>query len=625
MIGARPTLRKSPASSGFWHRFRLTLWALLVIGTAAARPATAQLPESGAGNPPSGQGAGEGSPSGATGTTPAFPGAAPTTLPAPPGGGFGFPNPTSSPNSVNNEIPTLVSPPTLRLLGPRAGVVPLQAYNPEAPAILVQPTASIGETFTDNVNFVHSPRKFAAITNLSAGASVSIDTPRLQAVATGQGTGSLYVPRNNSSGIGSNNLNQIYGNLYANGLATVVPDALFVDFQSVVTQSSTLPGFGFQNLSTLPSNQQTQQFIFNASPYIRKSFDGLVDTELRYRFGSVNYGGNTTAVTTPGVPGLTNLSSAILNEGTFIAATGEDFQQALARFTADASDYNTTSTAQNTQVSAFSDLEYRFTPTIAALGRAGYQNLRYPFSPAATFAGATWLIGGRLGTAGPDQPAFVSLQYGKQQGVYGFTGAAQVNITPTMLLTASLVQGIAGQGQLFQSNLANSTLSPSGAIVNQFSGLPTAFYSPGLGLSNNVYRQHLFNVGVVDTIGPNSYSLFGFYNDQQSLTPPITPPTKSIGINFGYSRDIRPDLNGYASAGYVNSNNSPTSVTPVVTSTNNFSTINASLGINYVLSRGLTGSIVYTFTYQSTANFVVAGRTGDAIANQLQFLLSKTF
>jgi hypothetical protein len=390
-----------------------------------------------------------------------------------------------------------------------------------------------------------------------------------------------------------------------------------------------LPGFGFQNLSTLPRNQQTQQFINNISPYVVKSFDGLVDSELRYTFSSSNYGGNTAIVTSPAVPGRNNLSSGTLNEGTFIAATGQDFERVLARFTADASEFNSTSTAQNTQVSAFNDVEYRITPTIAALGRAGYQNQRFPLSPAASFAGTTWLIGGRLGTAGPDQPAFVSLEYGKQQGVYGFTGSAQFNITPTMLVTATLVQGIASQGQLFQSNLANSTLSPSGGIVDQYSGLPTGFYSPGLGLTNNVYRQHLFNAGVTDVIGPNAYSVYGFYNEQQSLTPPVTAPTKSLGINFVYSRDIRPDLSGYASIGYVNSVNSPTvslaSSTPNFNTTANFNTTTANLALNYILGRTLTGSIIYTFSYQSNGSVLINGRNGDVFANQLQFLLSKTF
>ena len=192
----------------------------------------------------------------------------------------------------------------------------------------------------------------------------------------------------------------------------------------------------------------------------------------------------------------------------------------LVRFTADASEFNSTSTAQNTQVSAFNDFEYRFTPTIAALGRAGYQNLRYPFSPAATFAGPTWLAGGGSDLWGPDQPAYVSLQYGRQQGVYGFTGSAQVNITPTMLLTANLIQGnhLAGAVSPEQSGHLDPRARPARSSIN-IAGLPTAFYSPGLGLSNGVFRQHLFNVGVTDSIGPNTYALFGFYNEQQSLTP----------------------------------------------------------------------------------------------------------
>ena len=108
--------------------------------------------------------------------------------------------------------------------------------------------------------------------------------------------------------------------------------------------------------------------------------------------------------------------------------------------TVDASDFNSNSASRNTQFSAYNDFEYRFTPLIAALGRIGYQNLQYPFAPAATFAGPTWLAGGRLGVGGGY--GFVSLEYGRQEGVYGFTGAASFNLTPTMTVNANLVQGI---------------------------------------------------------------------------------------------------------------------------------------------------------------------------------------
>ena len=396
-----------------------------------------------------------------------------------------------------------------------------------------------------------------------------------------------------------------------------------------ITQSTTLPGFGFQNLSTLPRNQQTQQFINNISPYLIKSFGPWADTELRYTFSSSNYGGNTAVTTSPSTPGLNNLASTTLNEGTFIAVTGEDFQKLVARFTADAAELNGSFVNQSTQVSAYNDFQYNFTPTIAALGRAGYQNLRYPGSPAATFAGATWLAGGRIGTVGPDQPAYVALQYGRQQGVYGFTGSSQVNITPTMVFSANAVQGMSSQGQLFASNLATSTLSPSGGIVNQSTGLPIALSSPGLGISNNVYRQHLFTAGLSDSLPPNYYSLYGSYSEQQSLSTGVSVPTKSLGVNFAYSRDIRPDVSGYASVGFCQlgqfSDRSARNDDRQFQPNDQFQHHYRHAGLNYVLARTLTASIIYTFSYQTNGTVLAGGRNGDVFANQLQFLLSKTF
>ena len=624
MSSARPKPRRGLAvRAGYrWH-LGLTLWFLLLAWAMAVVPAAAQTsdgggPSSTTAGPPAGPGG-----TGGGGTiTPAVPGFAPETLPPPSTSGFGFPNPAAPPYSVNNEIPTLTSPSTLRLL-PYAGVVPLQAYDPTAPAILIQPRLFLSELFNDNVNYVHSPRDFAAVTQLGGGLSASVDTPRLQAVATGQGSGLIYLPSSNST------LNQIYGSLYANGHGTIYPDLLYVDAQSSLIQSTTLPGFGFQNLSTLPRNQQTQQFITNVSPYLLKSFGSVADTELRYTFSSTNYGRNTIVTSSPLVPGLNNLAGQTLNEGTFIAVTGEDFQRTTLRFTADAAELNSSSVAQSTQVSAYNDVQYLFTPSIAALGRAGYQNQRYPGSPAATFAGATWLAGGRIGTVGPDQPAYVALQYGRQQGVFGLTGSSQVNVTPSMVFTANLVQGVGSQGQFFASNLANSTLAPSGAIVNQSTGLPIGLTSPGLGLSNNVFRQHIFAASLTDALPPNYYSLYGTYTSQQSLTTTVSVPTKTTGINFYYNRDIRPDVSGYASVGFYNSVNSPT-VVPGTTTINfnqrtNFNTANASLGISYVFARTLTGSIIYTFSYQTNGTVLAGGRNGDVFANQLQFLLSKTF
>ncbi len=517
------TSRRPPrsAAGGSERRphLRLTLLLFAVAAAERATPAAAQLAT---GLSPSG-------------TVPAS--GAPSILPPPPSGPFGLPNPLAPPGSLPSGAVAAPAPLTtgLALPQPGAGITTLQFYDPNAPAVLIQPYATVGERFTNNVNYTSTNTTAAAETLLIPGVSISADTPRFKGVLSGQAAGNIYVP--------TSNLNQITANLYGSGTGTVISDRLFVDLSSYITQASSLPGLGFVSPSLLPNTQQTQVYANTISPYLRQSFGGLVDTELRYRLGSTNFGGNT-AITSTTSPVTSNIASGILNEGTFTAASGQDFARGLSRLTVDYSDFNSSSTSRNQQFSAYNDVEYRFLPNISALGRAGYQNLRFPFAPTATFAGATWLAGGRLGSAA--DYGFISLEYGRVQGVYGLTGAANYQVTPTITVQANLAQGISTPAQTILASLSSSSLSSNGSIVDQYSGLPTAFYNPGLGLTNSVYRQHLYNVGANDQIGRNTYSIYAYYINQQTLTPPITAPTDSAGAVFTWTRDIRPDLNGNA-------------------------------------------------------------------------------
>jgi len=90
-----------------------------------------------------------------------------------------------------------------------------------------------------------------------------------------------------------------------------------------------------------------------------------------------------------------------------------------------------------------------------------------------------------------------------------------------------------------------------------------------------------------------------------------------------YTRSVRADLSGHASVGYVNSVNAPI-VAPAV-STPSFDAVAAQIGLHYVLSRTLTGFILYRFSYQNNGAVLASGRAGDVTLNQSQFLLSKSF
>ena len=91
---------------------------------------------------------------------------------------------------------------------------------------------------------------------------------------------------------------------------------------------------------------------------------------------------------------------------------------------------------------------------------------------------------------------------------------------------------------------------------------------------------------------------------------------------MSWSRDIKPDLNGYASLGYYNSSNviTPTTGTAIGSQNN----VTASIGVNYIFAQNLTGSILYNFTYQ-TNGATVTGRNAGIVVNWLTFNLSKTF
>jgi hypothetical protein len=192
-------------------------------------------------------------------------GIAPDILPPLPGGPFGLPNPLAPPNALPNGItPAAPLEPTspLGLPVPGAGITTLQQYDPNAPAILIGSGVTVGEGFTSNANYTSSSQTVSSVTSLSPAVSISADTPRLQGVLGAQVTGDAYVP--------ASHLNQVFGDVYGNGHGTVMPDRLFVDAQTIITQTSTLPGLGFTNPSLLPRTQQTQTYATTVSPYMRQ-------------------------------------------------------------------------------------------------------------------------------------------------------------------------------------------------------------------------------------------------------------------------------------------------------------------------------------------------------------------
>jgi len=278
-------------------------------------------------------------------------------------------------------------------------------------------------------------------------------------------------------------------------------------------------------------------------------------------------------------------------------------------------------------VTGYDDLEYRIVPGVAALGRIGYENIHYAAAPAATTAGVAWELGGRL-NFGSDTD-YLNFRYGKHEGTYGFSGAAHYQITPATLLTAEALHGLGSQQDQIANTLTQSSLDPFGSIVDQYN-LPTAFVNPAFGIQNDVFRSKSYRINVTTAIGVNRLSLFGTYDQRISLSS-LAAPSTSVGVHFGWSRDIRPDLTGNMAVGYSNVsnltvtvNNNPSTATLI----NNTNTMTADLSLNYLFNESLTGSVAYNISYQTGAPSIAnanAITVGNILTNRLIFALTKTF
>ena len=165
------------------HGQHLGLPLLLFAVALAERsaPAAAQQFGTGLGAPGEGAASTGAAPTGALG-------GAPTALPPPPSGAFGLPNPLAPPGTVpvgGAQAPTPLPSSGLALPAPGAGITTLQDYDPNAPAVIIQPTVTLGETLYSNVNYTATDHQAASQTSLIPGVSISADTPRFRGVLSG--------------------------------------------------------------------------------------------------------------------------------------------------------------------------------------------------------------------------------------------------------------------------------------------------------------------------------------------------------------------------------------------------------------------------------------------------------
>src|SRR6266851_1414048 len=470
--------------------------------------------------------------------------------------------------------PTQLPPLSTNLLLPpiASGATPVQAAEVRAPAFLIRPNVGIVEELRDNALNTHTGAKAALVTRPAAGLSISADTVHLQALVNTSLDYEKFTPT-----VVPDRLNV---NMTAYGLGTVVPEVFFVDGRAAISQLSTSGGVGFSNPALIPRSQQTQVFTTSVSPIIRERFGDLVEADLRANLGIVNSGNSVLIGNSGGPAPTTSLGNVQQERSTLTVAVGRGYGVAGARFTLDAANIESQSVAQSTQIRSFGDVQYRFTPVFAAVGRVGFEDLRYPRGRLA-FNEPIFQLGGQMTTA----LGGAVLRFGRQDGFYGFDGALRFQITPALAVLASHQHSLGSSTESVLTNLNNSSLDPYGTMVDSSTALPLGLANPEFSATTDLFRYQQSRVALeLDSGRTDSFRLFAFLDHRVSLAGRSSSDTGK-GLSFSWFRTLTPDLTSTVALGYA---------TRVAGGGTKTATVD--LALNYNMTDTLSGAVHYELT-----------------------------
>jgi hypothetical protein len=352
----------------------------------------------------------------------------------------------------------------------------------------------------------------------------------------------------------------------------------------------------------------------------------LLDAEFRYNFGlSMFQNGSllanpTNVIASSSVP-TTSLSNTTQNEATLTLATGSRFGVLGSKLTFDAAQVSSpsaatsTSAAESRQFRGFDDVQYQVNREFAAIGRIGYEDLRFPGQSVANTTGIIYSFGGRYT---PFPGAYLLLNYGRQDGINGVNGDLRYQVTAATTISASIQHNRTTSQQQLLNNLNRAVLAPNGVLVDALTGVPIALTNPEFAfVADNVFRNDDVTLGIDTSIGRNTFSLIAFLDDRTALAPPpgvtgiaamLAGSSTSWGANLNWNRTLRPNLTSSVSLGYAG------------LSVGHGTTITADAALNYIVSERLTATLHYQLINVSS-NVV----NGAFYRNQVEIGVRRSF
>ena len=457
----------------------------------------------------------------------------------------------------------------------------------------ITPSIGLQETYTDNVNQTHSNRQPDFITQLTPSITASAQTPRLTGNLNYSPTLSWYAETP-----GNNYINQ---SLAGTGLATLVPDALFVQ---AAAYASTISAFG--GLTGAPGqilNQQNRTSVesFSLGPYFLHEFApwGTLRVGANIGYTTTNYNGVPSGfgVVAPN----TNNGDQITTEETASFTTGEFLSQFQYTIAVDGQQLQgttgTTSGAYNYSVN--NTLNYAVNRWLTLTASAGWQTQYYNTVPSTNISGLTWNLGGTI-TPNPD--SVITFGYGHSNGFDSFNFAGTYALGGRTNISLNYSESLGVTLQQIQQALNGAYAGPNGILYSASTGAPLDITNSLFATQTNLTRNKVLTASITH-IWERDTLTFSLNGQNQVFvarsTTSIENSQRGVTAAVSFNHDLRPDLSLslYADYGYQEFYN----IGGIGSATQTQRVYDFSAAMTYTFTPTLTGNVRYLFTNRNVS------------------------
>jgi uncharacterized protein (PEP-CTERM system associated) len=538
-------------------------------------------------------------------------------------------------------IPPLASPSLLPATGFRGAAsgdlrsqvrqalgIPEELAPTTEPPFTITPSLALTQEYTDAGSYSTSGKAQPSfISILEPSVAMQGATRRLQVNLNYAPEAYVYESGGGQSYVGQN--------FNGRALVTLVPQTLFVDLRAFGTTQSVFGGFGPNAVGTAPTSGVEQNYSFSISPYLVHRFGSFGTGELGYAFArTLQSGINTTsALLTPSPFGLLPQTAAasfasqdVTTQNVHAAfVTGENFYRYNGTVLATASQYSGGGVLSDAYRNVFSiDNGYAITRTITALGRIGYEDIKYSGTDPQHVSDVLWDVGVRL-RPGPDTT--ITARYGHHDGLNSLLLDATLAPSSRTRVYVSYSGGLTTEGEELQNVLANADLDDTGNLVDHTTGAPLLASSNFFGTEDNLYRLHRLSISGAYMLDRDTFTAELDSSDYKLVS------SSGLGNGFGsnsgtygslsWAHDWNPRLQSTAFIQYGIRSLSQQPVTggvlPASTS-GSAPDLTTAASMTYEIGKGFTGTVEYSYERSS-----VVGPGQSQSQNTILLTVAKTF